>query len=637
MIAVKTADGGSANMDPGAATRLRLHEHRPMDTRHFTAPLAYRIWDLRYRWRVDGEARDRSIEDTWLRVARALAAAEPVDAARWERRFAEALAGFRFLPGGRILAGAGTGRNVTLFNCFVMGALDDSIDGIFRALKESALTMQRGGGIGCDFSTLRPHGDAADATGGVASGPVSFMRIWNSMCATLLATNARRGAMMATLACDHPDIEAFVAAKADRAELRHFNVSVLVSDAFMQALAADGEWPLMFPCAMPGLAESGARGRRRRREYRRVRARELWDRIMRANYGYAEPGVIFIDRVQAQDNLGYCERIRATNPCGEVPLPAYGACDLGSLNLTRFVRAPFSPSASLDWDALVETTGIAVRMLDNVYAISNFPLARQRERALSSRRAGLGITGLADALIMLGIRYGEPESLRLAGEVMRTVCHEAYRASIELAREKGAFPAFDAAAYCASPFVAALPDELRAAIARHGIRNSHLTAIAPTGSTSLLANNVSSGLEPVFGAEFTRLVRDRVGRPRQESVVDHALAAYRSAAGTTTGIPPAFVTGADIPPEAQLAMQSALQVHVDNAISKTVGVPQDIGFERFRRLFETAYALGLKGCTTFRPNPITGSVLARAGEVDACCSGAVAPGAECAAGALPTG
>jgi ribonucleoside-diphosphate reductase alpha chain len=580
----------------------------------FTLPLAYRVWDTRYRWRDAGGERDRTIGDTWHRVVCALAAAEPREQTAWAQRFGEALADFRFLPGGRILAGAGTGRNVTLFNCFVMGTLADSVDGIFRALKESALTMQRGGGIGLDFSPLRPRGAAADRTGGVASGPVSFMHVWNTMCATLLATNARRGAMMATLACDHPDIEEFIAAKAQPGALRHFNLSVLVSDGFMRALAAGTDWPLAFPCATGAGANAGGR------IHRRVPARELWARIMRANYEYAEPGVIFIDRAQAADNLRYCEQLRAANPCGEVPLPAYGACDLGSLNLTRFVRAPFSANAALDWSGLRDTAAIAVRMLDDVYAISGFPLARQRDCALRSRRVGLGITGLGDALVMLGIRYGTQASLRIAADAMAAICHSAYRASIELARERGAFPAFAAEPYLASPFVAALPADVRAGIARHGIRNSHLTAIAPTGSTSLLAGNVSSGLEPVFAAEFERQIRDASGAAQREAAVDYAVACYRTLTGDPAGLPPAFVAGGDVAAEDQIAMQAALQAHVDNAISKTVAVPPDFAFERFARLFETAYACGLKGCTTFRPNAVTGSVLARAGAVDACCA-----------------
>ena len=340
---------------------------------------------------------------------------------------------------------------------------------------------------------------------------------------------------------------------------------------------------------------------------------------MRANYDYAEPGVIFIDRVQNIDNLGYCEQIRAANPCGEIPLPAHGACDLGSLNLTRFVQAPFTQQAEVDWDALRKATAIAIRMLDNVYEISAFPLPKQRDVALRSRRIGLGITGLADALIMLGITYGDRASLLLAADVMREVCHAAYRASIELAKERGAFPAFEAEPYLHSQFVSALPKDIRAGIAQHGIRNSHLTAIAPTGSISLLANNVSSGLEPVFAVEYGRLVRDREDAPQLEQAVDYAVHMYRTTTGETGHLPPAFVTSREVEPEMQLAMQAALQKHVDNAISKTVTVPAQFEFERFSKLFESAYGLGLKGCTTFRPNPVTGSILVRENDVDSCC------------------
>lgn len=607
-----------------------------MEDEHFTLPLAYRIWDRRYRWREDGKVHDQSIEDTWRRVARALASVEPEQAPLWEKRFYSILGSFRFIPGGRILAGAGTDRPVTLFNCFVMGAIEDSVSAGFEALQEGALTMQQGGGIGCDFSRLRPTGDVADGHVGVASGPVACMRVWNDMCATLLTTNARRGAMMATLSCDHPDIEQFIDAKAGGKELRHFNLSVLISDAFMQALAADGEWALVIPCAagepaptQPGETLAHDAHARRSRVYRHVRARDLWNKLMRANYDYAEPGVIFIDRVQSLNNLLYCEKIRATNPCGEIPLPPYGACDLGSLNLTKFVQSPFTQQAELDWDALRKITAIAVRMLDNVYEISAFPLQRQRDVALRSRRIGLGITGLADALIMLGITYGDAASLRLAADIMQEICHSAYRASIDLAKEKGHFPAFEADAYLASPFVSALPKDIRAAIASHGIRNSHLTAIAPTGSISLLANNISSGLEPVFAVEYGRLVQEGEEIPRLEQTVDYAVQLYRTTTGITGHMPAAMVTAGDVEPEAQLSMQAALQKHVDNAISKTVSVPAAFEFARFSKLFETAYGLGLKGCTTFRPNPVTGSILVREDDADSCCG---KPAAEAAAG-----
>ncbi len=590
-----------------------------MNLRPFTSPISYRVWDTRYRWREHGQVRETAVADTWRRVAGALAAVEPEDRARWEERFVHALEGFRFLPGGRILAGAGIARRVTLFNCFVMGRLDDSIGGIFDALKEGALTMQQGGGIGLDFSTLRPRGDCADETGGIASGPVSFMRVWDGMCSTLLATNARRGAMMATLSCEHPDIEEFIDAKSQPEELRHFNLSVLVTEAFLQAMKADAAWPLAFPCAAGTAAATDAPAARNRRVYRRVGARALWARMVRANYAYAEPGVLFIDRVNALNNLAYAEDLRATNPCGEIPLPAYGACNLGSLNLTQFVQEPFTPRAVVDWVGLRDTAAIAARMLDNVYEVSHFPLPQQREVARRSRRLGIGITGLADALIMLGLRYGDPPSLELAREIMRAIGCSAYRASIQMARERGSFPAFECAPYLQAPFIQHFPDDIRAGIREHGIRNSHLLAIAPTGSISLFANNVSSGLEPVFAAEYGRIVRQPGESAAVEQITDYAVNRFR-AAGVGAGLPPAFVAGADVDPEAQLAMQAALQEQVDNAISKTVSVPEQFDFVRFGRLFETAHALGLKGCTTFRPNPVRGAVLVRDADVDSCCA-----------------
>ncbi len=554
-----------------------------------------RIWDAKYRWREGEICLDSRIEDTWRRIAHALASVG--HDFRHESDFYAVLENFAFLPGGRIQAGAGTRHKVTLFNCFVMGSIEDSLSGIFDSLKEGAITMQQGGGVGYDFSALRPRGMPAKGVGMIASGPVSFMKIWDSMCGTILSTGARRGAMMGTLRCDHPDIMEFVDAKRDASSLRHFNLSVLVTDAFMHAARSDDNWTLFFP-------ENG-------KPFRQMKAKELWEGILRAAYDCAEPGVIFIDRVSSMDNLRYCETIHATNPCGEVPLPPYGACDLGSINLTRFVKEPFTEKASIDFEGIKKTTAIAVRMLDNVYDLSHFPLQKQRQVARSSRRIGLGLTGLADAFIMLGLRYGDESSLVMAERVMKTIKESAYETSIELAGEKGPFPLFGPQ-YLEGEFIKTLPEQFRQAIAKHGIRNSHLTAIAPTGTISLLAGNISSGLEPVYALEYDRNIRQADGRIDSVRVTDYAFRLYGK-----TPLPPSFVTVNEVSPEKQLLMQGALQRHVDNAISKTVNIPEHYDFESFASVYDRAFDLGLKGCTAFRPNPVTGQVLI---EKAHCCS-----------------
>lgn len=585
-----------------------------MDRAYFLSDVSAQVWESKYRWHET----DGTVADTWRRIAHALASVESTHQAEWEARFYQALENFRFLPGGRIQAGAGTGRRVTLFNCFVMGTIADSMDGIFDALKQGAITMQQGGGVGYDFSTLRPAGMRAESVGSVASGPVSFMRIWDSMCGTILSTGARRGAMMATLRCDHPDIGLFIDAKREIGVLKNFNLSVLVSDAFMHAIDRDEDWPLVFPyhTYLSDYNEEfimrewpGCDGPVRCKVFHHVSARALWQKILRANYDYAEPGVLFIDRVQRANNLHYCERISATNPCGEIPLPPYGACDLGSINLTQFVREPFTAAANMDLDAIAEAAAIAVRMLDNVYELSRYPLPQQAETARATRRIGLGITGLADALIMLGEVYGSDASLMRAEEIMRTICHRAYRTSIELAREKGAFTKFDTAKYLQGEFIRTLPPDIFNGIAAHGIRNSHLTAIAPTGTISLLANNVSSGLEPVFALDYRRDIVQADGSNKGVNVTDYACGLYRRLSGNDAPLPRAFVTSAQVSPAAQLAMQSTLQRYVDNAISKTLYIPQSVSFEDFRGVFDQAYRLCLKGCTAYRPNPIRGALL----------------------------
>lgn len=569
------------------------------DTPTFLAPISEEIWRSKYRFSGDGASPDgqgESLAETFRRVAEAGAAAEKGGKrvrARWAGRFYDAIADFGFLPAGRIFAGAGTGRSVTLFNCFVMGRIADDLGAIFENVKEAALTMQQGGGIGHDFSTLRPKGALVKSIGADASGPVSFMDVWDAMCRTIMSAGARRGAMMGVLRCDHPDIEAFVDAKADAARLRNFNLSVLVSDAFIAAVREDKPWDLVFEGTV----------------YKTVQARALWERIMRAAYDYAEPGVIFIDRVNAMNNLSYCEEIRATNPCGEQPLPPYGACLLGSINLAELVSQPFAAGAAIDTAKLEERVRVAVRFLDNMIDVSGYPLPAQKQEAMAKRRIGLGVTGLADALIAVGVRYGTPEAERLAQSWMAAIERAAYLASADLAAEKGAFPLYDAEKFLASPNVARLPVEVREAIARSGIRNGCLTSIAPTGTISLFAGNVSSGVEPVFDFRYTRRVLERSGTTRVEEVEDLAHARFRRRFGAKEPLGRAFVTAGELSPREHLVMQAALQRHVDSSISKTINCPADISFEDFKSIYLDAFDLGLKGCTVYRPNAVTGAVL----------------------------
>jgi len=546
---------------------------------------------MKYRFRDASGDADADLDTTWWRVARALAAPER-DPETWAGRFHEALSGFKFLPAGRVIAGAGTGRSVTLFNCFVMGTIPDDMSGIFENLREAALTMQQGGGIGHDFSTLRPQGAPVKGVGADASGPLSFMDVWDAMCRTIMSAGSRRGAMMATLRCDHPDIEAFVDAKRDPRRLRMFNVSVLVTDAFMKAVEDDADWDLVFEGKV----------------FRTIKAGALWERIMRATYDYAEPGVIFIDRVNRRNNLHYCETIQATNPCGEQPLPPYGACLLGSINLAALINDPFTPQASLDRTALERLVPLAVRMLDNVVDVSRFPLPQQEEEAKAKRRIGLGVTGLADALIFCGVRYGSPEAVRLTGEWLGAVQRLSYLASADIAAEKGSFPLYDRARYLAGETIRGLAEDVRSAIGRDGIRNALLNSIAPTGTISLLADNVSSGIEPVFAFSYVRHVLQPDGSKREESVEDHAFRLWRAVKGNE---PPsdAFVDAQTLTPADHLAMQAAAQQFVDSSISKTINLPRDMSFEAFKGVYEEAYARDCKGCTTYRPNDVTGAVL----------------------------
>ena len=558
----------------------------------FSAPIAEQIWDMKYRFKkADGTPIDETVEQTWERIAGALAEAEK-DPKAWGPKFYSALEDFKYLPAGRITAGAGTARQVTLFNCFVMGTVPDSMGGIFDMLKEAALTMQQGGGIGYDFSTIRPKGASVLGVAADASGPLSFMDVWDAMCRTIMSAGSRRGAMMATMRCDHPDVEDFITAKSDPARLRMFNMSVLITDPFMEAVKADKPCDLVFKGQV----------------YRTVQARALWDAIMTGTYNYAEPGVIFIDRINQSNNLNYCETIAATNPCGEQPLPPYGACLLGSINMARLVADPFEANARLDVPNMAELVATAVRMMDNVVDTSLFPLEAQRAEAQAKRRIGLGVTGLADALLMVGLRYGSEEAARQTDEWMHAIARAAYLASVELAKEKGAFPLFDAEKYLASGTMQNMDADVCDAIRKHGIRNALLTSIAPTGTISLYAGNVSSGIEPVFAYAYTRKVLQKDGSRTEEEVVDYAVQMWRDLKGDAP-LPDYFVNAQTLAPLDHVRMQAAAQKWIDSSISKTINCPEDISFDDFKEVYMAAWDQGCKGCTTYRPNDVTGSVL----------------------------
>lgn len=556
--------------------------------------IAREIWSSKYRFTGKGNLpADADFAATAARVAKAAAVAErPKHRFIWEEKFDAAVRDMRFIPAGRILAGAGSGRAVTLFNCFVMGTIPDSLEGIFEHLKQAALTMQQGGGVGMDFSTIRPKGAVVHGVGSDASGPLSFMDCWDAMCRTVHSAGARRGAMMGCLRIDHPDIEAFIDAKRDPIRLRNFNVSVLVTDAFMEALAAGGDFQLIF--------EGQA--------YRTVPAQELWDRLMQATYDVAEPGVIFVDRVNAQNSLGYCEAISASNPCGEQMLPPYGACLLGSINLAFLVDKPFEGDATLDEEALANLTATAVRMLDNIIDVSRYPLPEQEAEAKAKRRLGLGITGLADALLFCGAAYGSDTAVALMEHWLSIIRKAAYRTSALLAREKGAFPLYNSA-ILEQPNLRALDEETRALIAEHGLRNGCLTSIAPTGTTSLLAGNVSSGIEPVFAYSYQRRILNPDGTERHEIVEDYALHVWRQLKGDAVPPEELFVSAQSLDPSAHVRMQAAAQALIDSSISKTVNVPEDIDFTEFADIYRDGYRRGCKGMTTYRPNAVTGSVL----------------------------
>lgn len=558
-----------------------------------TQPIADQIWHSKYRYIAANETVDKTVHETWERVARGLATIEtPSDQAAVSAAFLAAMQDFKVLPGGRILSGCGTARNVTLSNTFVMRTIPDSIEGIMDTLKDAALTMQMGGGIGFDFSTIRPTGTHVRGLDCPAAGPLAAMDIFDTTC-KMIVKGMGRGAMMATMRCNHPDIEAFIAAKSDRNRLRNFNLSVMVTDAFMSAVAEDGTWDLIWDGTV----------------IRRLRARDLWNSMMKQTYETAEPGVLFIDRINTRNPLKYLETISATNSCAEQPLPPYGTCPLASVNLAQLVVAPFSADARLDVGELRNLVRVAVRMLDNTLDVSRYALDAQFQQAQNQRRIGIGVTGVADAIAMIGARYGSAKAVFLVGSWMQTIQNAAYKASALLAKERGVFPQYDADAHMQCASFQNLDPEVQDLVRKHGLRNGTLTTIAPTGTTSMFAGNVSSGIEPIFSTSFSRVVTNPDGTKSSERVMDFAAWQFSRMFGPNISLPDSFVTAADLSPQDHVAMQAAAQKWVDSGISKTVNCPEDIAFDDFKTIYRAAYDAGCKGCTTYRPNNVTGSVL----------------------------
>ena len=596
---------------------MKREPQPPLRTPSALQPISLDV--LREKYLKPGET---TADELYQRVARALASVEkPELREKYEALFlANLKAGA--IGAGRIMSAAGTDIQATLINCFVQpvgdciqGVDDEGFPGIYEALREAAETMRRGGGVGYDFSRIRPKGAHVKGTASMASGPCSYMNVFDQSCSTVESAGARRGAQMGVLRIDHPDVQEFITAKRTPGRWNNFNVSVGVSDAFIEAVQNDASWELVHKAA-PGAALQ-AQGAHQRADgqwvYATVQARQLWDTIMKSAYDFAEPGILFLGRINEDNNLHYCEDIAATNPCGEQPLPSYGCCDLGPVILTRFVRHPFGFGgvAAFDFDAFTQAVALQVRALDNVLDVTFWPLPQQRDEAMAKRRIGVGFTGMGNTLAMLCLRYDLPEGRTMAARIAEGMRDAAYAVSVELAREKGAFPKFDARGYLAEgTFASRLPESLKASIREHGIRNSHLLSIAPTGTVSLaFADNASNGIEPPFSWMYKRKKRESDGSTTEYAVEDHAWRLYHELGGDVNALPDYFVSALAMSAQDHIAMMEAVQPFVDTAISKTVNIPADYPYEGFKDLYLQAWRARLKGLATYRPNSILGSVL----------------------------
>jgi len=632
-------------------------------------PASLDIWDKKYRLKAkDGRVVDQTIDDTFKRVARALAEVEaPEKRAEWEEKFLYALRRGA-IPAGRITSNAGAWEHkpaTSTINCTVSGTIGDSMNDILDKVHEAGLTLKAGCGIGYEFSTLRPRGAYVSGAGAYTSGPLSFMDIYDKMCFTVSSAGGRRGAQMATFDVGHPDVIDFIRAKREDGRLRQFNLSLLITDQFMDAVQRDGDWPLAFPMTRKEVEEDridlndaskviwrewpltedyivNDQGQVACRVYKVIKARRLWDLIMSSTYDYAEPGFILIDRVNEMNNNWFCENIRATNPCGEQPLPPYGACLLGSVNLTKFVRNPFTDKASFDWEEFRKVVAIFTRMLDNVVEINGLPLERQREEIMRKRRHGMGFLGLGSTITMLRMRYGDEKSVEFTERVAKEMALVGWEVGLELAKEKGPAPIMEEEFTVTADMLAKRPEmaadgwkvgkkvkgkvlwakysrymqrvaqerpELVQALAEVGCRFTHHSSIAPTGTISLsLANNASNGIEPSFAHHYFRnVIREGKKTKEKIDVYSMELLAYRHFvdpdADPAKGLPDYFITADDITPTQHVDIQAAAQKWIDSSISKTANVPTDYPYEKFKDIYLYAYKKGLKGCTTFRFNP----------------------------------